>query len=157
MKSIYKLDRNLITNINSNKEFVINLQGPLNVTYNLSIKYDNNDSFEITQEEIGNFNYYHYYFNLINQKNINDLIITVSGSWDKSLFLSSETFALTYGGPFRINFPEEINLSINKNFIGNIIYLTIKNNGNINDKYLFSFETKAKTLKGKLFDNNNGK
>ena len=150
----YKLDSNLLTNINSNKEFVLNLRGPLLTTYNIKINYNNDDSFKIKQEKIDNYNYYHYYFSLINQNNINDLIITVSGSWEQSLFLSSEQIALTYGGPFRIQFPEAISLPITKNFIGNIIYLTIKNNKNINDKYLFSMKTSAKALIGQLFDNN---
>ena len=68
--------------------------------------------------------------------------------------MPNENFALTYGGPFIINYPEEIKLKVQKNFIGNIIYLTIKNNTYINELYLFSIPIKVKILNGKLFNDN---
>ena len=144
-----------ISNANLNKEFILNYKYPISSSYNLNIVYNDEKNIKSikTSDLINNNNYDHYYYNL-NEKSINEIIITVNGSWDENLFLSFNSVAFSFGGPFSFNFPDNTITSMN-NQEGNIIYFRINNNINNNDKtYLISVPTDAKLIEGKLLKEN---
>ena len=144
-------DTSLISNINLNKEFIINFEGPQSSNgYNIELDY-NNELPKKTIETLKTRDYGHYYFNLKNKNDISDLIITVKGKWDESTSLHYDKFLLRYGGPYLLNID---NANLEKEISeGNIVYFKVKNN--ISDKkYLISIPTEAKIIVGNLFKEN---
>ena len=149
----FKLDSNLISNINLNKEFIINFENPSKYNYNIEISYNVEGPFKKIIEEHFQFNHSYYYFNLKNKTDISSLIITVEANWDINSFLPYEKINLAYGGPYLINIGES---NIVKNIFNeyDIIYFKIKNDMNINKKYFFSFPSGTRLINGNIFKDN---
>ena len=149
----FKLYEDLIDNIVSSKELIINYQPPSNSElYNITISSNIQDNYILIKEQISNKNYGHYYYNLLNETNISEIIITIKGQWSEDLFLPPEKIAISFGGPFYFNFPNE-KIMKKANSIGNIIYYTIKNNIS-NSEYIFSLPEHSRILDGKIFKEN---
>ena len=147
----FQINSNFISNINSNKEFLINYHGPLNQdNYNININNDYSECINVLNEQYPQSK--QYYFNLKIKGDISNLIITVKGSWDIDLFLPYEKIALQYGGPYLVDFNET--KLVKNNYIGNIIYFKVKYNIE-NSKYLFSMPiTGVDLIIGDLFNEN---
>ena len=147
----FKLDSSYLSNIINTKELVITSQTPLELEnyFNFKISFNIQDNSKTTSETINNNIYKHYYLNLINQKDISNIIVTVTGTWITDI-ISSGYISFSYGGPYYSQFPSGQIKEIN-NFEGSIIYFTFENS-NPKDKYLFGISTSSKIIKGKLFN-----
>ena len=151
----FKLSSKYLSILELSREVNINYRYPVESNkYNITINFINiNNNYIKTTERVDNYNYDHYYINL-NQNNISEIIISVTGNWSNDLLLPFENIAFSFGGPFYIAFPNDQPQKMN-NSIGNIIYYTIINKNIAQPKiYLFSMPVETKLLKGKLFTKN---